>query len=90
MTSGPLAARSTSGTSGVSAPLTDGLMIDKRAYVHLNKTGERVQERDEPPAEAPTLLGKALEAVGPEMTVEGIAAEMGVGVGDLRGLVGAG
>jgi Zn-dependent peptidase ImmA (M78 family)/transcriptional regulator with XRE-family HTH domain len=60
----------------------------RRAYVHLNKTGERMQERDEPPAEAPTLLVKALEAVGPEMTAEGIAAEMGVGVGDLRELVG--
>lgn len=60
----------------------------RRAYVHLNKTGERAQERDEPPAEAPTLLVKALDAMGPEMTVEEIAAEMGVGVGDLRGLVG--
>jgi Zn-dependent peptidase ImmA (M78 family)/transcriptional regulator with XRE-family HTH domain len=59
----------------------------RRAYVHLNKTGERLQERDEPPAEAPSLLEKALAAVEPEMTVEGLAAEMGLGVNDLRALV---
>ena len=52
------------------------------AYVHLNKTGERLLERDEPP----TLLGKAIAAVGPEITVEGLAEALGVG--DLRGLVG--
>ena len=60
----------------------------RRAYVHLNKTGERLQERDEPPAEPPTLLVKALDAVGPEMTVEDVATQMGVGLGDLRGLLG--
>jgi len=60
----------------------------RRAYVHLNKTGERLQERDEPPAEPPTLLGKAIAAVGPEVAVEGLAEALGVGVGEVRGLVG--
>ena len=54
----------------------------RRAYVHLNKTGERTQERDEPPAEPPTLLVKALAAATPEVTVEGLAATLGVGAGE--------
>lgn len=60
----------------------------RRAYMHLNKTGERQQERDEPPVEMPTLLGNAIDAVGPEITVEDIAATVGMGVADLRGLAG--
>ncbi len=55
----------------------------RRAYVHLNKTGERTQERDEPPTEPTTQLVKALAAATPE----GLAATLGVGMGGLRGLV---
>jgi Zn-dependent peptidase ImmA (M78 family) len=60
----------------------------RRAYVHLNKTGERLQERDEPPPEPPTLLTKAINAAQPDFTVEAIAAAVGLSVADLRGLVG--
>lgn len=61
----------------------------KSLYIHLNKTGERIQERDEPPPELPTLLTKAIEAVQPDVTLEGIASTVGLLVADLRGLTGA-
>src|SRR5262249_7502793 len=42
----PPAARGTSRTSGVSAPLTDGLMMDKRTYLHGERqTGVRCQRQ---------------------------------------------
>lgn len=59
----------------------------RRAYVHLNQTGERLQERDEPPEEHPTLLAKAIEAVAPDITIEDLVATMGLGAVDLRELV---
>ena len=60
----------------------------KSLYIHPNKTGERIQERDEPPPEPPTLLTKALEAVQPAVTIEDIASTVGLSVVDLRGLTG--
>jgi Zn-dependent peptidase ImmA (M78 family)/transcriptional regulator with XRE-family HTH domain len=59
----------------------------RRACVHLNKTGERLQERDEPPAEPPSLLAQAIDAVAPETTLEDLAAKLGLAVADLRALV---
>lgn len=59
----------------------------RRAYVHLNKTGERTHERDEPPPEPPTLLAKAIEAVHPDITVQDLAARAGLSIADLEALV---
>jgi Zn-dependent peptidase ImmA (M78 family)/transcriptional regulator with XRE-family HTH domain len=59
----------------------------RRAYVHLNRTGERTHERDEPPSEPPTLLSKAILAVEPDFTVQDLAARVGLSVGDLEALV---
>lgn len=59
----------------------------RRAYVHLNKTGERTHERDEPASEPPTLLSKAILAVQPDITVQDLATRAGLSVADLVALV---
>jgi Zn-dependent peptidase ImmA (M78 family)/transcriptional regulator with XRE-family HTH domain len=58
----------------------------RRAYVHMNKTGERTQERDEPPVELPTLISKAMVAVHPDITPQNLAARIGLAVADLQDL----
>lgn len=60
----------------------------RRAYVHLNRTGERTKERDEPPAEPPSLLAKAIEAVQPDLTVQDLAVKCGFSVADLEAIIG--
>lgn len=60
----------------------------RRAYIHLNQSGERTQERDEPPAEHPCLLAKSLALVTEDTPIEQISARLGLSVADLLSLVG--
>jgi Zn-dependent peptidase ImmA (M78 family) len=51
----------------------------RRAFVHLNKTGERQHERGEPPEEPATLLAKSVAELQPDFTVGDIARHIGLG-----------
>jgi len=59
----------------------------RRAFVRLNRTGERFAERDEPPPEAPTLIAQSLAAIEQVLSRDAIAHELGLGVRDLEQLV---
>lgn len=59
----------------------------RRAFIHLNQTGERYAEPYEPPDEPPTLLAKALEKVATRISLDVLAKELGLAERDLRGLV---
>jgi Zn-dependent peptidase ImmA (M78 family)/transcriptional regulator with XRE-family HTH domain len=58
----------------------------RRAYVHLNRTGERQHERDEPPYEPPTLISSALDAVADDISASEVAALVGVHATELEAL----
>lgn len=55
----------------------------RRAFVHLNQTGERYNEKDEPPMEPPELLRKSLTLVGEDYSVADLAMQLGLGSNDL-------
>ena len=59
----------------------------RRAYVHMNRTGERRRERDEPPFEEPKLIMKAIEAVQPEVTVADLVKRACLPASDLSDLL---
>lgn len=51
----------------------------RRAFVHLNKTGERQHERGEPPPEPATLLTKSVAELQPEFSAADVARHVGLG-----------
>ncbi|MEZ4225509.1 MAG: XRE family transcriptional regulator [Polyangiaceae bacterium] len=51
----------------------------RRAFVHMNKTGERQNERGEPSPEPPTLIAKSLEELAPDFTMEDVGRHLGLG-----------
>lgn len=59
----------------------------RRANVRLNKTRERYSQRNEPPAESPTMIAKALHAVGDDKPLDSLASEVGLRGDDLRSLL---
>lgn len=59
----------------------------RRAFVHLNKIGERRHERDEPEHEHPTLLQRALSELAPDFSVEDIAFHVSLSAKDIRYLL---
>ena len=59
----------------------------RRAFVHLNKTGERLKERDEPPAEQPQILAKAVALASNRIPIEQIASDSGLGDTNFRSLM---
>lgn len=59
----------------------------RRAYVRLNKTGERYSERNEPAPEVPSMIAKALQALGDEKPLDELAADIGLRGEDLRSLL---
>lgn len=50
----------------------------RRAFMRLNHTGERFQERDEPPEERPSLLAQALRVVTPDLPTEALCNQLGI------------
>lgn len=59
----------------------------RRAFVRLNKTGERYNERNEPAPEAPTLIAKALQALSGDKSLDELAGDIGLRGDDLRALL---
>ena len=59
----------------------------RRAFVHLNQTGQRMNERDEPPPEGPVAIRKALEVIAPKWPLARVAEELGMTAVDLHELV---
>lgn len=59
----------------------------RRAYVRLNKTKERYNERNEPAPEPPTMIAKALHAVSEDRPLDSLASEIGLRGEDLRSLL---
>lgn len=60
----------------------------RRAYMHLNQTGERTSERDEPMPEYPTLVAQAMHELADEMAPEELAEALGLPISELKTLVG--
>ncbi len=58
----------------------------RRAFMHLNRTGERYSEKDEPMAEPPELLKKSLTLLGEDFSIEQLATRLGLGAADLMWL----
>lgn len=59
----------------------------RRAFIHLNKTGERYAELHEPPAEPPTLIASALAAIAARVDKTTLAHGLGLALADLDDLV---
>jgi len=59
----------------------------RRAFIHLNKTGERYAEPHEPPAEPPTLIASALEAIATRVDKASLAHGLGLSLSDLEALI---
>lgn len=59
----------------------------RRAFMHLNQTGQRMSERDEPPQEHPVALRKALEVVEGKWPLTRIADELALSANELQSLV---
>lgn len=59
----------------------------RRAFVHLNQSGERAHERDEPPPEDPVALKKSLEVIAENWPLARVAEEICVATTDLHGLI---
>jgi hypothetical protein len=56
--------------------------------MHLNRTGERKMEtRDEPPAEYPTLVRDAVGLVVQDFPIQALCQHLGVYEHDLRSLL---
>jgi Zn-dependent peptidase ImmA (M78 family) len=55
----------------------------RRAFVQLNARHERVHERFEPQAEAPTMIARALQELGPDMSLSMIAEKLCLAEADL-------
>lgn len=60
----------------------------RRAFVHLNKTGERTREKHEPQPELPTLMAKALEMISDEYPPDALASILAMPVSDFRKIAG--
>jgi Zn-dependent peptidase ImmA (M78 family)/transcriptional regulator with XRE-family HTH domain len=58
----------------------------RRAFVHLNRTGERFAERHEPPNEHASLLHKAIQLVAEDLHQGQIADILGIQASDLQEL----
>jgi Zn-dependent peptidase ImmA (M78 family) len=56
----------------------------RRAFVHLNQTGERRREQHEPPAEDATLIAQAVAAIADEYSTEDLASALAMPSADLR------
>jgi len=48
----------------------------RRAFTYLNATGERKNERDEPPREHPVLLSQALEVIRDDWSLKDLSGEL--------------
>ncbi|MGE0789764.1 MAG: XRE family transcriptional regulator [Sandaracinaceae bacterium] len=59
----------------------------RRAYMHLNATGERTSEKHEPPEEPPTLLRQALTIVREDGVLTRIAEQLGLSQSTIADLV---
>lgn len=59
----------------------------RRAFMHLNQTGQRTSEPHEPPHESPVTLQKALEVIAVKWPLPRIADEIGVSAAELQNLV---
>ena len=59
----------------------------RRAFVELNRRGERFQEPDEPPAELPTLVDRALAEAAGLYPTEDLSNRLGLTQNDLTGLL---
>lgn len=67
-----------------------GLLLEptyRRAFMHLNQTGERTCEPHEPPFEQPVALRKSLEVIAEKWPLQRIADAIGVTAQELRQLV---
>ena len=60
----------------------------RRAYMHLNQTGQRTAERDEPAPEHPTLVAQALHELSDELVADELAETIGLPVTDFKAIVG--
>jgi Zn-dependent peptidase ImmA (M78 family)/transcriptional regulator with XRE-family HTH domain len=60
----------------------------RRAYMHLNQTGERTSERDEPVPEYPTLVAQAMHELADELAPEELAETIGLPISELKTIVG--
>jgi len=59
----------------------------RRAFIHLNRTGERFQELDEPPVEQPELLLRSISLLSEDFSIEDLASRLGLSSSDLIWLV---
>ena len=59
----------------------------RRAYVFLNKQGLRQREPCEPEPESPQLLGRAITLAQEDVTLGGIARDLGIHLSDLSDLL---
>lgn len=59
----------------------------RRAFVYLNQIGARTHEPEEPPAEGPVMVRKALDVIALKWPIHSIADELGVSAVDLHNLV---
>ena len=59
----------------------------RRAFVQLNKRGERIREPNEPPLEMPTLLSNSIRLIADKWPTEAIASQLGLRLSDLKMLV---
>lgn len=59
----------------------------RRAFVHLNRTGERTKERGEPPQEPPTLVVRSLKELEPDFSISDVARHLGVSEAEVQALL---
>lgn len=59
----------------------------RRAFMLLNQSGERGNEKHEPPEEKPVAIAKALDAIAERWPLGRIADELGLRAHDLHGLI---
>lgn len=59
----------------------------RRAFVHMNQTGERTNESHEPPLEPPTLMVEALRELASDFSLDDVARELGLARADLESLL---
>ena len=60
----------------------------RRAFIHLNRTGQRTHEEFEPPEETPELIAKAVEIASEEIPMDHIATDSGMPPSTFEALLG--
>ncbi len=59
----------------------------RRAFMYLNKTGQRKHELFEPAAESPTIISESIELLKESMPLEGLARQIGLNEKNLRSVL---